>query len=251
MGPAEGRCMMCAKYEQKLMWAAMCLILSTASAASATSIDVTIITSSLMGREGKLVFDYTVNGPPSGQHVEVHDLVTDSVTAGLPETQGGLVEGTVFLPPFTTPGASLAGTAGFAEIGGGSFFNELSLNLRFGSSITFQLHIPEVTSNPGGIPDQFSLFMLNPANEPLFGTSDPTGAESLFVVDILMGVPGGASTAFSPATLTGSSLRIVTPGEPLPPVPEPATIWLTGAGLLLIARKVRAGCGHTVANSLD
>ena len=228
-----------AKCRQAMPWAAFCLALNVASPAWADAIyDVSIITTSLAGTTGKLTFDYLVNNPPSGHHVEIVNFMTNSSVAGLPETAGGLVEGDMFLPPFTTIGAPLSGEVGFGEIGGGFFFNELILNLTFGTSISFQLHVPEYAV--GVVPDQFSLFLLDSGYLPLFPTTDPTGANALFVVDIT-GPTTVSATAFGPANLSGSNLSIVTPGGPSADVPEPGSVSLLAIGLGgLIARKVRA-----------
>jgi len=194
----------------------------------ADPIKVTINTSSLNGTSGKVGFDYTVNAPPAGQHVEILNFATDATSNGLPETQGGLVEGTLILPPFTT--------GAFTEIGSGAFFNELLVNLTFAKTITFGLEVPEYA--PTGVPDQFSLFLLGLDGLPLFSTADPTGADALFAVDIT-GAPGGSRSAFAPATLTGDLLEIVTPGSESP-VPEPATLSLVAIGCAgWIARHVR------------
>ena len=206
--------------------AAMLLSLVVASPSSADAIfNVSINTSAIAGTQGKVAFDYLVNDPPSGHHLEILNIVTNSKTAALPETEGGLVEGNVILPPYTTPGAPLSGFPGFAEIGGGSFFNELILNLTFGTSLAFEVHVPEYLIS--GIPDQFSLFLLNSAYLPMFPTSDPTGANALFVVDIL-GPDSVSALAFGPATLNGNAVNIVVPGGS---VPEPSILLLIGAGM--------------------
>jgi hypothetical protein len=207
---------------------ALVCVTFAANVASAAMFDVTVNTSSIAGTTGKLVVDYTVNQPPSGRHVEVHDFVTNSIVAALPETEGGLVEGNVFLPPFTTIGASLNSAVGFAEIGGGQFFNELMMNLTFGTTISFELHVPEYA--PLTFPDQVALFLLRQNGLPLFPTSDPTGADALFIVDI-SGTLGVTPTAFSPTTLTGTNVNIVTPGGETPTIPEPTTITLVMMGL--------------------
>ena len=224
---AERRYKVSANCRQAMPWTALFLALSTASPAWADAIfNVNINTASLAGTTGKLTFDYLVNNSPSGHHVEIMNFLTNSSTFDLPESAGGLVEGNVFLPPFTTVGAPLTGVVGFSEIGGGFFFNELILNLKFGTSISFQLHIPEYAV--GVVPDQFSLFLLNSGYAPLFPTNDPTGANALFAVDIT-GPTTVAATAFAPAILSGSDLNIVTPGTTVP-VPDQG-----GVPLLVIA----------------
>jgi PEP-CTERM motif len=204
---------------------AMLLAFGASTHALAAMFDVTIDTSAIMGSSGKVTLDYTVNNPPSFQHVGIFGFVTNGTSAGLPESEGGLVEGTLILPPFT---------AGFAEIGGSFFFNELIVNLVFGTAISFELHVPDLASDPGGVPDQFALFLLDSSYMPLFPTSDPTGADALFVVDIT-GQPGGLPMAFSPATLVGGDVDIVVPGGLVSPIPEPATLFLLLLGVGVLA----------------
>ena len=228
---------MSAKRRQAMPLAALFLALSAASPAWADSIfNVNIDTTSLAGTNGKLAVDYIVNNPPSGHHVEILDFLTNSFTAGLPESAGGLVEGNVFLPPFTTVGAALTGVVGNSHIGGGFFFNELILNLKFGTSISFDLHVPEYAV--GAVPDQVALFLLDSAYLPLFPTTDPTGANALFVVDIT-GASTVAATAFAPATLNGSNLNIVTPGGPVQ-VPDQGSVSLLAIAL---SGLLAFGCG--------
>ena len=217
---------------------------------AAAPVLVTFNTSSIAGTKGKLALDYVVSDPPSGQHVHVVNFLTNSTVAGSPESEGGLVEGNFFLPPFTTIGAALAGVVGSGEIGGSFFFNELILNLIFGTSVTFELHIQDVKSNAAGLPDQFSLFLLNTGNTPLFPTDDPTGANALFIYDIT-GIAGGVQTAFGPATLRGNALNVVTPGSVA--VPSPSSFSLVALALSLLPlsmrqRNSREGAGNVISS---
>src|SRR5262249_18271132 len=102
----------------------------SAPASASTIFNVNINTAGVVGLPGSLVFDLTIEAPPSPNHAEIVSFTAPGSTAGLPTTQGGLVEGDLVLPPFNT--------GAFTEIEGGSFFNELSVNFTsFGPSISF------------------------------------------------------------------------------------------------------------------
>jgi hypothetical protein len=193
--------------------------------------NVNISTGGIAGSAGSLVFDLSIEAPPSANHVEIGSFVAPGSVAGLPTTQGGLVAGDLVLPPFNV--------GFFTEIEGGSFFNELSVNFtHFGSNISFQLHLPEFAPAPGNLPDEFALFLLNPSGLPLFSTSDPTGADALFIIDIT-GAPGGRLTAFSPTTVNGQNINVVAPAPTNNPIPEPVTSLLVGTGLAAIGLRRR------------
>jgi hypothetical protein len=112
-----------------------------------------------------------------------------------------------------------------------SFFIEELRDLTFGSYLSFKVQLTENFSGSGFF-DQFSFFLLDPITYlPLFGTSDPLGADALFAIDI-DGNPGGASATFAGSLSVGS-----------PPVPDSGNVLalLLGAtGLLGFLRKLGA-----------
>jgi hypothetical protein len=104
------------------------------------------------------------------------------------------------------------------------FFNEVLQGITFGSGVTtFDLTL---SSNfvTGSVPDSFSFFLLDSTFNP-FTTSDPTGANALFAIDI--------TNATTPAVFTSAFASItVTQAGPGPgAIPEPMTILLLGSGL--------------------
>lgn len=179
------------------------LLLLAAGAASAQgTYNFTINTLAVKGQPGKIVLDYTVNVPGgSGNSVYITNYTSTGtgLQLGLPETQGGLVTGDIIL---------LNNPASSTQIIGGAFFNELAVTyVKFGDQITFSVDVP--ASSLPGIPDEFSLYILDANNRPLFSTSDPTGGNALVVMDA-NGQPGGAVTIYNPAVLTSPNNILIT-----------------------------------------
>jgi hypothetical protein len=199
---------------------------------------VTIDTSAVNGTSGKLVFDFLVNSPSFSRHVDILSFSAPSSTAGLPETEGGLVEGELILPPFNS--------ASFTRIGGSFFFNELIVNfISFGNSISFTLSIADIGPSPGGLPDQFALFLLDATGFPLFPTSDPLGSDALFAIDIT-GAPGGDLSVFSPTVFTPpNSLDITVPSPNLPPTADAGPNQFVPAETGCLAMVTLDGTGST------
>jgi hypothetical protein len=206
------------------------------SAAADTALDVTINTGTVSGGSGSLVFDFVTNNPGGNFNtVKILTFATNG-TLGLPQTQGGLVSGDLILG---------ANPAAFTTIESSFAFNELLLPYsQFGTSTTFSLDISGFAPNLG-IPDEFSLFLLDTKGNPLFPTSDPLGADSLLTVDVT-GAAGGAVNVFSPASLSGQNVQINVPGPST--VPEPSSLLLIASALFLMvahARKIFDRVGRT------
>jgi hypothetical protein len=76
-----------------------------------------------------------------------------------------------------------------------AFFNEVLRDITFGTHLSFTLQLSENHTPPGF--DQFSFFLLDPNSLlPLGATSDPTGANALFAID-LTGATGGNAMVFT------------------------------------------------------
>lgn len=171
----------------------------TQSAFGQTSFQVTINTSAIKGKAGKLAFDFT-SGDSSVNTVSILDFSTDG-TRGLPETQGGLVQGDIILGLNPAP---------FTMIADGFFFNELVVPFNsFGDQITFTLQVTQ-SRGTDPIPDEFALFLLHTRDKPMIGTTDPFRAHALFTIDVT-GVSGGLLTPFSPTTVSGTAINVVVP----------------------------------------
>ncbi len=179
----------------------------TSPALALTTYNVTIDTSAVSGTAGKLAFDLISS--IGFNHADILNFSTDG-TLGLPETEGGLVTGDLILGINPAP---------FTRIDAEFFFNEIAVIFKsFGKKITFTLQLSEVPPGAGQLPDEFALFLLNAAGLPLFPTSDPSGANALFAIDIT-GVPGGKLSVFTPTIFTApNTLQIAVPSPNLPPV---------------------------------
>jgi hypothetical protein len=127
---------------------------------------------------------------------------------------------------FSTDGL-LASTAEIALADTG-FFNEELRSLTFGTYLDFSLELTESIALPGA--DEFSLFLLDAdLLLPLVSTTDPTGANALFAIDIT-GAPGGVAYIFD--SLTPNASWTLTLQNTLPPsvIPDGSS---TGALLIV------------------
>jgi hypothetical protein len=199
---------MCVKKCLYIAFSIILLVLClTTPAFAVTTYNVTINTSQISGTSGKLVFDFTSSSPGTN-HVDIFNF-THNGTLGLPETEGGLVEGDLILGLNPAP---------HTRIHDAFFFNELTLNFTsFGTQITFTLQLPENGPGAGQLPDEFALFLLNDAGQPLVTTSDPLGANALFVICVT-GTAGGLLQVFDPTTFQPpATLQILVPPLSVPP----------------------------------
>lgn len=208
------------KFLSMVFSATLLMLYLSVSAFAVTTYNVTIDTSALNGTAGKLAFDFTSNNG-GVNHVDILNFTTDG-TLGLPDTEGGLVEGDIILG---------SKPAHHTRIHDGFFFNELTVNfVSFGNQITFTLEISESPSGAGHLPDEFALFLLDTSFHPLLTTSDPLGANALFSVCVT-GVPGGELSVFNPTIFQApSTIQIVVPAQNAPPDCSQAQPSLTTLG---------------------
>jgi hypothetical protein len=131
--------------------------------------DVTINTSGLTGTGSTLAFDFIGGGGTQSNIVSISSFKTDGV-----------------LQPAASPTGSVAGALNSTlTLSNASFFNEQLQGVTLGSTISFQLDATTNAPSLGSLPDTFSFFVLDPtAANSLVTTSDPTGADSLFTLQI-------------------------------------------------------------------
>jgi len=194
---------------------------------------VSIDTTGLNGTAGGLAFDLLSgdNLTPNNT-VLVNSFVTDGTLVAGANTNQGSATG------------SLPGTLTLQD----SAFSESFRGHTFGSSLSYMLSL--TTNYAGsGAPDEFSFFLTDPSNSGLVvHTSDPSGADALFIIDI-DGSSQGALTVFTPTTSGVSySVRASSPAS----TPEPSSLIPVGVSvgwLLFRARRRQWGSRVTSLNS--
>ena len=199
-------------------------------AMSAGIVNVTIDSSAVAGSSLGVAIDFTTSEPGTFNScfptcVEIHDFSAPGSTMGLPLTTNGFTQGDLIL---------IQNPAEHSELEKGSPFNEVIVVLNpLGNLITFRLEYSDnPPADPANPPDQISVFLLDTTDFlPVFPTSDPTGANALFAID-LNGTPGGDISVFSPTTRADNNLRVVIPRDGI--IPEPGSVVLTAAGLALL-----------------
>lgn len=178
----------------------------------AASFLVSVDTTPLAGRSGFLAFDFTAGFPVPGNSTVISGFSTDSALgSGVPS---GDASGTLVPGPLT--------------LGDTQFFNEWLQGITsFGTTLSYRLDLGSLAVL-GGFPDSFSFFLLD-SNKVPFATTDPSGADALFTIDL---------TGPSTAPVVFSSDFAVASVEPVPVgVPEPSSLWLLLVPLLLLRRK--------------
>jgi len=171
--------------------------------------NVTINTSGISSQNGELVFDFTSGGGPSSNIVSISEFTSDGLLGATSNT--GLITGT------------LPGVVMLKDDPTNSVFNEYLTGFTFGSSISFQLDA--TTNGPGASssPDEFAAFFLDSSGiNSLISSSDPTGADSLLLLDI-DGTPGGSPAVFSVSSPANVSATVMAPAST---VPEPSSLEL-------------------------
>jgi hypothetical protein len=188
-------------------WCSVVLVgLLSAASVHATPIVIHIDTSSLNGTGSDLAFDLIDGGSPANT-LAVSGFASDGTLGAASAT--GDVTGT--LP-------------GVVTLGDTTFFNEYLQNLTLGNSLTFIFDTSGNSAAPTSVPDAFSFFLLDANTSlPLVVTSDPTGANALFLFNI------GTSTL--PEIYSSNNVQ-VTAQAVTNPVPEPNTLVLLVIGLV-------------------
>ena len=195
--------------------------------AVAITINATIDTSALSGAAAQLAFDLIDGDGAVDNTVSISGFLAQGATLGSPSTTGGV---TGILP-------------GPVMLSDTDFFNELLQPITFGSSLSFVLDLTTHFSG-SGLPDALSFFILNSAaTGSLVTTTEPSGSNALFQID-LVGPPTGIEPiVFSATTPIGAPVPVVltAPGAA---VPEPGSLVLMATGVVLIAWHARRARQH-------
>jgi hypothetical protein len=190
---------------------AVLLATDTEPARAGSVFDIAIDTTALSGSSAQLAFSF-VSGDPASNTVTISEFDTDGLL-GASFASGGVT-------------GALPDTVSIADT---EFFNSLLQNLTLGGAISFALTLTRHFAGPA--PDQLALYLLDPdLGVPLFGTSDPTGADALFAVDI-------TGTEFGEYQVFHSSLS-ASPVSSMP-VAEPSSSLLLAAGAMALVASRR------------
>jgi hypothetical protein len=168
--------------------------------------DVRVGTPALSGTPAQLAFDF-INGDSSANSVTISAFATNGA-----------------LGSFSITGDVTGSLPGSLVLRDTSFFNEYLQNSTLGTDLSFLFETSTNAPAASSFPDAFSFFVLNSTGTAsLFPTTDPTGADALFKLDIT-GTSEGTLTVY---TATGGEAVISVATA----IPEPATIVLLSTGL--------------------
>jgi len=179
----------------------------TTAQATTISYQVSLDTTSLNGVTGQLAFDFIDGGSPSNS-LSISSFMGGVLGASYPV---GAVSG------------DLPGTVTLSDT---DFFNEYLIDFIFGTELSFVIQATNNPADAGSFPDALSFFLLDDTGfSSLISTQDATGADSLIFWNlgegpVLYGVSG--------RVVFGSITKL-----PDQQIPEPATLALIGAGLLI------------------
>jgi hypothetical protein len=195
--------------------------------------DVSLDTSQLQGNVyGPFALDFQLtSGDTTTGVVNVATLSQFHFGAGgSPGTGGG---------PFPNSGNASGSFSSVVSLStmGGVFFNEFSGYFVPGDTLSFRLDLTNVPQ-PSATPDEFSFQLIDSSNNEV-STNDPSGGNSLLIVDL-----EGASTQSLIYTTNGDGATI-TPvlNSPASNVPEPGTAWLIGCASVTFFVLLRPGRG--------
>jgi hypothetical protein len=199
----------------RITLAALLSLLGSPFLHASLTYDVTINTAPLSGISGFMAFDLN-GGIPLQDNIATITSFSSNSTLGSISTSGD-VTGTLTPGPLT--------------LTADQSFNEWLQTVTFGTLTTFVLNV--TTMNPSGVnPDSFAFFLLNSSEIP-YGTSDPSGSDAIFAIDLT-----GATTA--PQVFTSTNplapqfTATVTPATAAPEVSPSLAIGLGLAAILAV-----------------
>ena len=191
---------------KRILASILCFLIGLLAAqpSYSTQYNVTIDTSDFQGTSGAIAIDFTSPNSASNT-VTLLNFSYDGVS-DLPESQGGLVQGDIIL---------LLNPAPATTIVDGFFFNQLLLPFtNFGNSISFTLQTTENGPPSPIVPqDKISVFLLGDNRLPLFSTTDPLGADALFVLCIDGTEPGILEVFENRASVVPGGGTTIVPGR--------------------------------------
>jgi hypothetical protein len=196
---------------KQIFLAAVIAFVGSSPATANAIFSVNVTTGPLNGVAGYLAFDFLGGTPIENNTVTISGFTSNAALGALTKT--GDAFGTI------SPGPGTMDDTNF-------FFNEFLQAVTFGTTISFTLNLT-TSGAPSGTPDTFAFYLLDSTQNP-FLTSDPTGANSLFSINV-------TGPNLSPAVYTSSSAAAtVTPAGIS--TPEPGSFWMLGVPLLVLIR---------------
>jgi hypothetical protein len=195
----------------KIASAALLSLLGSPLLYANLSYQVSINTSPLSGVSGYMDFNQ-YGGIPFQDNVATITSFTSDSTLGGTFTQGD-VAGTLTPGPLT--------------LTADAFDSEWLQTVTFGNTTTFVLN---VTTNftSGSTPDSFAFFLLDSTQTP-YATSDPSGADSIFVIDLT-----GGTTAPQVFVSTDPNVQFTATVTPTTSTPEVSPGPSAGLGLAVM-----------------
>jgi hypothetical protein len=210
-------------YERLFTLAIGAFLLGAASTCKADTIfDVSLDTTGLVGNANfpfALDFQLTSGDTTSG--------VVNTATLSLFTFAAGGSEGVG--SPFANSGnaSGSLGSTVVLDTSGSSFFNEFSQYFTPGSLLTFQIDLTNNTQ-PSGAPDEFTFQLIDDSLNEV-PTTDPSGSNSLAIIDLTGGTLGSEIY-----TTNGDGITITPELSPQTFVaPEPSTVWFVAPVMLL------------------
>jgi hypothetical protein len=204
--------------------ALLSMALSVLPAAHASVYQVTMGTGALAGTQAQLAFDFIDGGAPSQSLVISH--FAGNATLGAQTATGGVT-------------GSLPGSVTLSDA---EFFNELLAGVTLGSTLSFRFEPAAGHPAALSVPDAFTFLLLDATGTaPLFDTTDASGGSALLRFDIDGSAAGGLNVFAAAQQRVSISVTAL-----LPAVPEPATGWMLGLGLMAmnLGRRRLAGQGE-------
>jgi len=156
------------------------LIVTTPLPVWAYAFNINVDTTSLATTDAILAFDFIDGDGIVNNTVQISNFLTD----GNFDPTSGLATGDV---------SSQLDSA--VVIGDASGFNEFLQTITLGNSFQFQLETTNVFAAGATVPDSFSFFILDSSGFPLFATTDNTGADALFALDLTGTASGNLSAS--------------------------------------------------------
>jgi hypothetical protein len=182
------------------------LVAATPLPVWALAFNINVNTTSLAGTAVTLAFDFIDGDGAVNNTVQVSNFLIDGNFDPNSASSQGDVNG--LLDSIVTFGDT-------------SFFNEFLQPITLGAS--FQFRLDTTNEFAGGTPDSFSFFILDSSLLPLVTTTDPTGADALFALDLTGTGSGNLSVFESNSTQPNPPTWSI---EPVQNVPEPGCLAL-------------------------